>query len=277
MPIEPSQRSGGVCSPWAELGDMPCQTYEADPNVMAMLCQFSSDVLYDLTGRQWPGLCLSTVRPQSGEAALGAVSWPGNGYRQPWLVERGVWGCSCNRSERSGCSFVPEIKLADRVVSVSQVKIDGVVVPTNEYRIDDHRYLVGLRRPDGSERTWPCCQDDGLPDTQPHTFSVSFTRGGYPPVGGTVAAASLACEFAKGMGLLGDDAAKKCRLPRRVTSIVRQNVSVAVLDPLTLFQDGRTGLPEVDLWLASVVAGRARRRATMIPMGKRRRSRRPGS
>lgn len=276
MPIESSQRSGGACSPWAELGDMPCQTYEADPDQMAMLLQFSTDVLYELTGRQWPGLCVTTVRPQSGEP-VGSNVWPGNGYREPWLVERGVWGCSCNRSVRTGCSGVPEIKLADRVVSVQQVKIDGAVVPSSEYRLDDHRYLVGLRRPDGSERTWPCCQVDNEPDTQPHTFSVAFTRGGYPPVGGTVAAASLGCEFAKGLGMLGDEAVKKCRLPRRVTSIVRQNVSVAVLDPLTLFQDGRTGLPEVDLWLASVVAGRARRRATMIPMGRRRGSRRPGS
>lgn len=278
MTLDDTARSGGTCSPWAELGDMPCQTYEADPAQMEQVLQFSSDVLYELTGRQWPGLCLSTIRPQSAEPYVGAATWPGNGYRPLTVVSRGLWtGCTCNRSVRTGCSSVPEIKLADRVVSVTEVKIDGEVVPANEYRVDDHRYLVGLRRPDGSERTWPCCQRDDLPDTQEGTFSVAFTRGGLPPIGGTLAAASLGCEFAKGMGMLGDDAAKKCRLPRRVTSIVRQNVSVAVLDPLTLFQEGRTGLPEVDLFIESVRQGRARRRGTMIPMGKRRRSRRPGS
>lgn len=277
MTLDDTARSGGTCSPWAELGDMPCQTYEADPDRMEQVLAFASDVLFDLTGRQWPGLCVSTIRPQSAAAAPGPARWPGGGYRQPWIVERGVYGCSCNRSERSGCSFVPEIRLADRVVSVGEVKIDGQVVPADQYRLDDHRYLVGLRQPDGSERTWPCCQRDDLPDTQPHTFSVTFTRGGLPPIGGTLAAASLACEFAKGMGMLGDDAAKKCRLPRRVTSIVRQNVSVAVLDPLTLFQEGRTGLPEVDLFIESTRQGRARRRGTMIPMGKRRGSRRAGS
>jgi hypothetical protein len=52
---------------------------------------------------------------------------------------------------------------------------------------------------------------------------------------------------------------------------------VAVLDPLTLFQEGRTGLPEVDLFIESTRQGRARRRGTMIPMGKRRGSRRPGT
>lgn len=280
MPDDPrdAQRSGGVCSPWAELGDMTCQTYGSDPARLEQLLLFSSDVLYEITGRQWPGMCVQTVRPLSAEPYVGAATWPGNGYRPLTLVSRGVWtGCTCNRSERTGCDGVPELRLADRVVEVLEVKVDGEVVPSNEYRLDDHRYLVGLRRPDGSERTWPCCQVTNLPDTQPGTFSVRFARGGLPAIGGTIAAASLACEFAKGLGLLGDDAQKKCRLPRRVTSIVRQNVSMAVLDPLTLFQDGRTGLPEVDLWLASVVKGRQQRRGTMIPMGKRRGQRRPGS
>lgn len=264
---------------------MPCQDYATPTDTWEQLLRFSSDVLYEISGRRWPGLCVTTVRPQGAQPAPGRPRWPHGGAGsvagQLWLGDpsvRGVWvGCSCNRSERTGCHGVPELRLADRVVSIGSVKIDGVVIPTNEYRLDDHRYLVGLRQPDGSERTWPCCQRDDLPDTEVGTFAVTFTRGGLPPVGGTFATASLACELGKGMGLLGDDAAKKCRLPRRVTSIVRQNVTVAVLDPLTLFQEGRTGLPEVDLWLSSLQMGQQRRRGTMIPMGKRRGSRRAGS
>lgn len=250
---------------------MECQTYGVDTTKLERHLQFASDTLYELTGRRWPGLCETTVRPQSGVAAAGRT-WPGNGY-DVGVLARGVWSCSCNRSTRTGCSSVPELKLADRVVEIIEVKVDGEVVPADEYRLDDHRYLVGLRRPDGSERTWPCCQRDDLADTEVDTFSVTFVRGGLPPVGGTIAAASLACEFARAAGLLEGT----CRLPKRVTSIVRQNVTVAVLDPLTLFQEGRTGLPEVDLWLESVRQGPARRRGTMIPMGRRRGSRRAGS
>lgn len=258
---------------------MACQTYEADPAKMAEVLQFSSDVLYEISGRRWPGLCQTLVRPLGAQPYVGAARWPADGFSPSiQLVQRGIWtGCTCNRSVRTGCSNVPEIKLADRVVSITQVKIDGQVVPPTEYRLDDHRYLVGLRQPDGSERFWPCCQREDLPDTEVGTFSVAFVRGGLPPVGGTIAAASLGCEFAKALGLLGDDAAKKCRLPRRVTSIVRQNVTVAVLDPLTLFQEGRTGLPEVDLWLESLRMGSTRRRATLVPMGRRRGTRRAGS
>lgn len=278
MTLDETARSGGTCSPWAELGDMTCQTYDGDPAVLANLLQMSSDVLYELTGRQWPGLCTTTVRPQGGERFVGAPTWPANGYSAPQMGERGVWsGCGCYRSQRTGCHSIPEVRLADRVVEVTEVRIDGDIIDPSEYRLDDHRYLVGLRQADGSERTWPCCQRDDLADTEEGTFSVTFVRGGLPPVGGTVAAASLACEFAKGLGVLGDALVSKCRLPRRVTSIVRQNVSIAVLDPLTLFQEGRTGLPEVDLWIESVRSGRARRRATMTAMGRRRGSRRPGS
>jgi hypothetical protein len=279
MALDDSARASNLCSPWAELGDMTCQTYGSDPTELERMLLMASGVLNEITGRQWPGLCSSVVRPQAAEPAPGPRRWPANGG--PNVVssgERGVWiGCSCNRSVRTGCAGVPEIRLADRVVSVTEVKVDGVVVPPEQYRIDDHRYLVGLHKPDGSERTWPCCQRDDLPDTAVGTFSVAEVTGGLPDIGGTVAAASLACEFAKGLGLLGDENVKKCRLPRRVTSIVRQNVTVAVLDPLTLFQDGRTGLPEVDLWLSAVQMGRTRRRGTMIPMGKRRATRRAGS
>lgn len=259
---------------------MACGSYDADEGALLSCLQMASDLLYDLTGRQWPGLCTETIRPAAKFVrAPSAGWWPGNGFGpvDPGTVARGAWGsCTCNRAVRSGCNWLPEIRLADRVLSIEQVKIDGQVVPEVEYRLDDHRYLVGLQQANGQERFWPCCQREDLDDTEPHTFSVKYVRGGLPPIGGTLAAASLGCELAKGMGLLGDDAARKCRLPKRVTQITRQNVSVAVLDPLTLFQDGRTGLAEVDLWLESVRQGRARRRGTFVRFGRSNRPRHPG-
>lgn len=281
-------RVGSTCSPWAGLGDMSCQTYGADTTKLEQCLQFSTDVLNDLTGGRWPGRCVETIRPAatwvpSGMSGLAPLVgwWPGDGFMAgPFdgQAARGSWGrCTCNRSARTGCYLMDEIRLADRVLEVIEVRVDGAVVPSIEYRLDDHRYLVGLQQADGSRRTWPCCQRDDLEDTEVGTFSIQFARGGLPPIGGTLASASLACELAKGMGYLGDEAAKKCRLPRRVTQITRQNVSVAVLDPLTLFQDGRTGLAEVDLWVASVQQGSSRRRGTMIRMGRPRRPRHPGT
>lgn len=253
----------GVCTPWAEIGDMPCLAYDDDPGLAEQMLQFASDVLYDLTGRQWPGECTETVRPCADRrVAPGRPTW------FPTPAERGSWGtCSCNRANRCGCTTLSEVKLSNHVLSVDEVKVDGEVVPAPEYVLLDEAYLVGLTQADGSMRSWPCCQRLDLEDSEVGTWSVTFTHGGMPPVGGTLAAASLACELLKAF----DAEAKGCRLPKRVTSITRQNVTVAVLDPLTLFSDGFTGLAEVDLWVASVIKGRQRRRGRLIVPGRSRR------
>lgn len=250
----------GVCTPWAEIGDMPCMDYETDSAVAEAMLLFASDVLYEFTGRQWPGVCISTVRPCAERSRGGAAGW--------WPVggRRGSWGsCSCNRSRRCGCSSLSEVRLADHVLEVVHVVVDGVVVPPVEYALDDHRFLVGLTEADGSPRVWPCCQRLDREPTEAGTWEVTFTHGGMPPRGGSLAAASLACELVKAF----TPDAKGCRLPKRVTSITRQNVTVSLLDPLTLFSEGQTGLPEVDLWLGSVIAGRRRRRARLIVPGRR--------
>ena len=152
-------------------------------------------------------------------------------------------------------------------VPVAEVRlvVDGEVVPAVEYAVDDEQYLVGLTAADGTQRRWPCCQRLDLEDTEPGTWSVTFAWGGLPPDGGVRAAAALGCEMLKAAS--GD---KACRLPKRVTSIVRQGVTVAVLDPLTLFADGATGLPEVDLWLGSLRFGRAHRPSRLLVPGRRR-------
>lgn len=262
---DPAPPRPGVCTPWAELGDVPGLEYDDDTARIEQWLQFASDVLYDLTGRRWPGLCVSTVRPCAARRwHPTATWWPGD--------QRGAMGtCSCNRADSCGCHTLSELRLADHVLSVDEVRVDGEVVPSVEYGLLDHRYLAGYTKADGSRRVWPCCQRMDLPDTEPGTWSVSFTHGGMPPIGGTLAAASLAGELNKAAG-----ARSGCRLPKRVTSVVRQNVSVAVLDPLTLFQEGRTGLPEVDLWVASVNKGARERSARLTWPGRGRRQRTTG-
>ena len=44
----------------------------------------------------------------------------------------------------------------------------------------------------------------------------------------------------------------KCRLPRNVTRVNSQGVSYEVFNPNSIYDSGKTGLPEVDMWLASV-------------------------
>ena len=119
---------------------------------------------------------------------------------------------------------------------------------------------------DSAERQgWPCCTRLDLADTEEDTWSITYTYGQNPPIGGIRAAAVLACELTLAFQ---PETVNQCRLPKRVTSITRQGVSMAILDPLTLFADGLTGLSEVDLWVSSVAVGAKRRRASVIVPGQ---------
>ena len=70
------------------------------------------------------------------------------------------------------------------------------------------------------------------------------------------AARVLACEVAR--WLRGDD----CRIPTRATNIARQGVSVALIDPSGLLENGRFGMPEVDAFLSST--RRPKRRGAIV-------------
>lgn len=244
-----------VCEVWCTDADVPCVEYTDDPADVEAWIRFSSEVLYLLSGSVYPGPCPETVRPCARRRAGRTPQWWGG-------ERRGSWGeCSCNRSDRCGCSGLSEIDLGPDVQEVTEVKVDGAVIDPGEWELIEGRYLVGWLKADGTNRVWPCCQRLDRPDTEDETFQVKIVRGLMPPIGGVRAAASLTCELLKASR--GGD----CRLPKRVTTVTRQGVTVAVLDPLTLFADGLTGLPEVDLWLASVRQGASRREAAVIVPG----------
>lgn len=233
----------GLDAPWCTTADLPCTpappadlTDEQANEWVDSWLLFASDVLYQLSGRQWPGAVTETVRP------LGCGCVAGPGPRRP----AGTW---------CGCGGVDRLELARRpLVSVDEVKVDGQVLDPSAYTVDDDRWLVRL---DGHD--WPSSQDLRLADTEVGTWSVTYTGGVAPPVGGVKSAASLACQL---MAAATPDT--ECRLPQRITAITRQGVTVAVLDPLTLFADGLTGLAEVDLWLGSLRIGRRDAEPTVV-------------
>lgn len=253
-----------VCTAWAShedaLGD--CATYDVDPDLLDDAMLVASDVLWNLTGRKWFGVCSESIRPQAQwRAAQGPARWwPASGL-SPY-----GW-CSCHRGRETGCSVVREVKLParGRVVADSiVVTIDGE--PFTDFRLDDHRYLV---RTDGG--SWPCCQDLTVADDQVGAWTIQFDHASIPPIGGRRAAASLGCELAK---LYVPGATSRCAVPKHATNISRQGVSITLLDPKTLFKDGITGIAEVDLWVASERQGAARQGMTVMRPGHWRSSRR---
>ncbi len=171
-----------------------------------------------------------------GSDALGApiggtAWWPHVGAGGMWV---NTW-CGCGGSGCS-CTTVSEVILPGPVGRVDQVLIDGAELAPDAYRVDGGNRLV---RTDGG--SWPKCQDMGARLGQDSTFGVLYLRGNPVDGLGSWVAGVLAKEFA--------DACKggKCRLPKGVTSIARQGVTLDI--PTGLFESGLTGITEVDAWL----------------------------
>lgn len=253
----PAPPNTGICSPWAAAADVcgPCIGYDLDPALLDDALQVASEILYDLTRRRWPGECADTVRP-CGERHDRAKWYP---------THRTVPVCGCRSSRECGCRRLSEIRLPGYpVTSIGQVTIDGDIIDPANYRVDDWRYLTWLD-PDGETGRggWPCCADPRRGIDEDDSFSVTYTYGLGPPLGGVQAAATLGCQLA--LACVPD---AKCQLPKRITTITRSGVSLAVLDPLSLFKDGLTGIASVDLWVASTFLGSARRPATVVVPGR---------
>lgn len=207
----------------AEFGDY-------DGLVQDRAIAMATRAMRSLTGWRVGG-CPITVRPcPTGCLVYGAVY--GGWQPQNW---NGTWSnCGCG----GGCIHNP-LALDPPVGEVTSVKIDGVELDTDEYRVVDGNKLI---RSDG--QPWPGIQNLGLPDTEVGTWSVTYYNGLAVDALGAYAAGIMACEFAKACS------GAKCRLPSNVTEIVRQGITMTIL-PGT-FPGGVTGIREVDAYVRTV-------------------------
>ena len=69
----------------------------------------------------------------------------------------------------------------------------------------------------------------------------------------------------------------RSKLPKRVTNVTRQGLSMVVLDPMDFLDDGKTGVYEVDLFLKAYNPAKLQRRATVMSPDIGRRARRIGT
>lgn len=227
---------------------------DADPEVQQRCVNAAAEILYALSGRQF-GQCELKVRPCNQRCADGYSNLLGwhNGILGPsgfpWLpvLSGGVWtNIACGHSSCS-CTHVSEVWLPGPIASIVEIKQDGAVLDPARYRVDNRRTVVRLDNSDGTEARWPLCQDMDAPTTEANTWEITYLRGRPVPEAGRAALSELACELCK--SCLGDTT---CKLPSRVTSIQRQGITMAMLDPMTFIDYGRTGLYSVDLWLKTV-------------------------
>lgn len=253
-----------TCAPWATAADVcsPCDDYAIDVALLEDCLQMASDVLYILSGFRYSGTCTDVVRPVAGCDACG-----------PEHVERDADGGAWLSSPCRRCGYPYRLRLPRTpVASVTEVKVDGVNLSSARWRVDNYRDLVFVpESTSAAMQSWPTRQYLERPVTEEGTWRVTYTHGTAPPIGGIKAAAVLGCQLALACQpeTIGD-----CQLPSGATQIVRQGVTISVLDPTKLadlFRSGATGLPVVDLWL-----GAENKRATMRPASVRIPGRRRG-
>jgi hypothetical protein len=230
----------GPCSPWADAQDVwdccgqPMTTI--GEGTMAIECpvdmtQFAfeaSQVLYELSGRQFSGACEKTVRPCGNSwcgfqvLSRGHIVWDPYWWTPYW--NGNFW--YFDGSQPCGCRPLDRIKLSGYPVrEITEVKIDGAVVASGTYRLDNRRWLSRVPDPADPDTIlrWPACQSMGLPDTMSGTFSVSYRYGQDPPPLGIHAAAQLGCELYKAC------TGQECALPTGTTRYTRQGITVEKL------------------------------------------------
>lgn len=224
------------CEPWTtadklccdDAVSVDCVTGDPVPATYAwtdeQLIEAATGILYRQTCQLFPGWCTITVRPCT--------------Y------------CACNR-KKCGCGRYVFVDLQDRypIISVDEVLIDGVEVDPETYRVDDYHRLVNL---DGE--CWPSCNNFSLDATEPGTFSVTYTAGRRPPIELQMAAAELACELKRACNGLD------CRLPRNVTHVSRQGVSMDISALEDAVSGSVSGLAAVDIAVRRYNCARAKGR-----------------
>lgn len=230
----------GSCSGWAAYS----------PELQVEASEWATEILWALSGRRY-GTRLVTVRPYAGPASTPTyltygVQWQGGteGGWVPYLLD-GSWR---NAAWGGGsCPPAEQVWLPGPVDSVTEVKIDGVVLPAAAYRVDDGHWLV---RQDGG--AWPQWQNLNLPAGVAGTWTVAYQQGSQVPRGGEIAAGALACEYAKGRST------GSCAISRQAQSISRGGVTFEVMPEEP--SDALTGVAVTDQWLRAVNPGKLRQR-----------------
>ena len=213
-------------------------------------------IMWALSGRQY-GVNTVTIRPCRKERSFGMGT---GGWRRGWeygdyydgmggMVTSYVlswegdmgWvnlpcGCIGGQCRISGPRM---IHLPGPAQSIDNVTIHGNELDPSLYTLEgDKLYrLHGI---------WGF-QDLSRPLGEFGTWSVTYEQGIPVPDGVAQLTGQLALEMMNAV-----TAPTKCRLPRNVVAVTRNGVSYQVYDPTTFYAAGKTGIPEIDLWLMAV-------------------------
>jgi hypothetical protein len=218
---------------WVTRDDLPAGTPGGEAELDAA-CGLASAVLWGLTGRRWAGHGTRTIEVL---AAGSPWWWRDAAMGVPWgTTGDTLWGGGW------GLAALP-IMYGGELFNVTGGEYRSIRLPDFPVRAVT------------AVRGWPSC---GL--SADRIMEVDYAYGADPPAAGRAAAARLATELAR------LTAGQQTALPGYVKQRVRQGETITYVDAAALFDKGRTGLGDVDLWLATVnPAGLRRRSRTWSP------------
>lgn len=258
-----------LCTPWITGDDVAdcCSVETSSGAIFDSVAEQASDLLFEISGRQFPGECSKTVRPSCDPCwcgyqvlSRGHVIGPWDyGYPLVGLCDNCLVACSPSLVKLSGYP----------VTAITEVLLDGVILAPTEYRLHNSRYAMRL-----NDAHWPWSQDLTLADTEDNTWSISYTYGAAPPAMGIAAAGQLGCELYKACS------GEACALPVGTTRVNRQGVTIERLAFVSWgFTSPRyarsrpsgwnTGLSLVDAFLNSVNGSGLQRRPVFYSPGRR--------
>ena len=206
----PASVLDSICSNWISVDDLICTT-DLDAAVVQELIDTSVEWLNDMTCNQYGGSCLYDLR---------VTTMCNHGP--------GACGSRCDWDRIDLTRYLPS-----PVTSIAEVRVNGEVVPTDEYRLDDRRWFVPIR--EGGLIPWPR-QDMQLADGEDGTWKITAYAGQEPPRPLQLAAVELTCQ------LIRRWETGVCDLPDNTTSVTRDGVTIS----MQARQEGKIGLPTVD-------------------------------
>jgi len=203
-----------MCGDWITADDLPCDLTVASEAQIALAIEQATVWLFDATCQEYPGLCVSVIRPMPGLTACTPTD------------DR----CATDSIDLSDWVTGP-------ITQVLEVVKGGDIVDPVHYTLMNSRYFVPQRPTTVTPELipWPL-QDYEYAEGGDYSWTIEVEHGALPPAPLKMACTELACQLLRRM--LGLD----CDLPDNATSVSRGGVTVS----LQARADGKIGLPLID-------------------------------
>lgn len=208
----------------------------ADPThpLAREMIESASWILYKLTAEKYPGIITTKECYSSNDASVQFA---------PVLLQ----GKMVNLPVNSSRGNRRELYLRNSPVrSINKITINGEEASLADYQLRNYSYIVKTNK-----TAW-----NFYPG---YEVCVEYRYGARPPRMGVEAAVKLANEL-----ILAIENSPDCAIPANVTSVSRQGMEFQMTDPQTFIEQGRTGIREVDMFIAAANPTKSRKRARLF-------------